>query len=390
MENIEKIQNILRQYHMDGWIFTDFQGRDIITKNFLSLGDRPATRRLFYFIPAYGSPVKVLSAIEPLLLEHLPGEKILYKGKDELCTVLSKILKPKMRLACQYSPYGNVPAVSTMDAGMLEFIRKFGVNPVSSANLLQYFGAVLTPEQVKSHEEAGIYIHRVLEEALRWIRDELDKDMRIDEWQLLQKIKTLIQKTPLVMDEPPFLGVNEHASDPGYEPSEKNSFEIKEGSRLIIDIAGKLDSPQAVYYDVTWCMYVGKTPDKFYSKLFDIVWEARETVRKSLEIGLKQGRFMKGCEADALTKAVFEKYGMEKFIKHRTGHNIGTQCHGTGTNLDDFETHDDRLLLPGTLFSVEPGLYTGEYGVRLEYDIYITPEKKVTILGPVQDKILCI
>lgn len=390
MENLEKIQNLLKQYHMDGWLFTDFHGRDMITKNFLSLQDRTATRRLFYFIPADGSPVKILSAIEPLLLDHLPGKKILYKGKDELYKVLSDVLKPNMRLACQYSPNGNVPSVSTMDAGTLEFIMDFDVKPVSSANLLQYFGAVLTPEQIKSHKEAGIYVHRVLEEALRWIRSEISKDMRIDEWQLLQKLKELIKETPLIMDGPPFLGVDAHASDPGYEPSKENCFEIKEGSRLIIDIAGKLSSPDAVYYDVTWCMYVGRKPDQRYMRLFNIVWEAREAVRAAIESELNQGGFMKGCEADALARAVFEKYGMAEFIRHRTGHNIGTQCHGIGTNLDDFETHDDRLLLPGTLFSVEPGLYTDEYGVRLEYDIYITSEKEVEILGPVQNEILCI
>lgn len=390
MIELEKIQKLLKTYGLDGWIFTDFHGRDEITKSFLSLSERPSTRRLFYIIYPDRAPVKILSAIEPLLLDHLPGEKRLYMGKDELCRVLSAALIFGRRYACQYSPAGNVPVVSTMDGGTLEFLRTFQIEPVSSANLLQYFGAVLTQKQVESHIQAGKYIHDILRTAFAWVRERLDNEAPVDEWLLLQKLQALIQKTPLTMDTPPFLGVDEHASDPGYEPLEGDCRPIVDGSRLIIDIAGKLSAPDAVYYDISWCMYVGSTPDPEYVRLFDIVWEAREAVRAAVETSLAQGRFMKGCEADALAKSVFEKYGMTAYIKHRTGHNIGCTCHGTGTNLDDFETHDDRYLIPGTMFSVEPGLYTDSHGVRLEYDIYITPEKEVKIFGPVQNEILCI
>ena len=192
------------------------------------------------------------------------------------------------------------------------------------------------------------------------------------------------------MEEPPFLGVDEHAALPGYEPVQGECKEIKEGSRLIIDFAAKLNRADAVYYDISWCMYVGDTPDETYKKYFDIVWEAREAVRLAVETALSKGQFLRGFEADVLARKVFEKYGVENYIKHRTGHNIGCKCHGTGTNLDDFETHDDRYLIPGTMFSIEPGLYTEDYGVRLEYDVYITPKRQVQIFGLVQDEILCI
>lgn len=390
MIEIEKIQRLLKEYAMDGWIFTDFHGRDEITRSFLSLSERPATRRLFYIIYPYGEPVKILSAIEPLLLDHLPGERRLYMGKEALKDELKKALLPGGRYACQYSPEGNVPVVSTMDAGTLEFLRSFHIEPVSSANLLQYFGAVLTKKQIDSHIRAGEFIHQILDDAFLWLRSQIDSGQQADEWLLLQKLKALIKETPLVMEEPPFLGVDEHASDPGYEPVQGKCKAICEGSRLIIDIAGKLPDKDAIYYDISWCMYVGKNPNEEYVRLFNIVWEAREAVRAAIAEALSEGRLLKGCEADALTRHIFEKYGMSAFIKHRTGHNIGCKCHGTGTNLDDFETHDDRYLIPGTMFSVEPGLYTENYGVRLEYDVYITPEKEIKIFGPVQNEILCI
>lgn len=390
MIELDKIQYLLKEYRLDGWIFTDFHGRDEITKTFLSLSERPATRRLFYIIYPDKEPVKILSAIEPLLLDHLSGKKHLYMGKAVLREKLGEALIPGCRYACQYSFEGNVPVVSTMDGGTLEFLRTFHIEIVSSANLLQYFGAVLTLQQVESHIKAGEYIHKILQEAFAWLRASLDAGQPVDEWLLLQKLKELIGTTPLVMEEPPFLGVDEHAADPGYEPVRGQCKSISDGSRLIIDIAGKLYGAESVYYDISWCMYVGKEPDKTYTRLFNIVWEAREAVRAAVEEALARGELMKGCEADVLVRHIFEKYHMDSFIKHRTGHNIGCKCHGTGTNLDDFETHDDRYLIPGTLFSVEPGLYTDSHGVRLEYDIYITPEREVKIFGPVQNEILCI
>lgn len=390
MADIEKIQHLLAQYHLDGWIFTDFWGSDRITREFLNLGERISTRRLFYIIPADSEPVKVLSVIEPLLLDHLPGRKLVYQGREGMDDALRQILQSGMRLACQYSPGGNVPSASTIDAGTMEYLKSFGVDLVSSADLLQYFGAVLTKEQIQTHREAGVRIHRVLTGAFEWIRGRLDSHVYTDEWLLLNELKRRSEAEGLMMDEPPFLGVDAHMADPAYEPAPEGSSEIKEGSRLIIDIAGRLKQSDAVYYDVTWCMSVGRAPDEMYKRLFRIVWEAREAVRRRLELALASGQYIKGCEADREARKVLEAYGLSKYIRHRTGHNIGTRCHGTGTNLDDYETHDDRMLLAGTLFSVEPGIYTKDYGVRLEYDIYITPEKKIEISGPVQNEILVI
>lgn len=389
-QKLEKIQRLLQENKLDGWLFTDYHGHDHITRDFLQLTDRFCTRRLFYLIPAQGQPVKLLSAIEPLLLDHLPGEKQLYKGIRGQKEALSRLLVPGQKIACQYAPMGNVPTISTMDAGLVEYLRSFGVELVSSADLMQHFGAVLTDAQIETHRQAGVIIHRILEDAFAWIRKNLDAGQYIDEWMLLQHMEETIAREPIYMDSPPFFGIDDHASDPGYEPKPQGSRQIREGSRLIVDIAGRLPQEDAIYYDVSWCMNVGPQIDAEYQRLFDLVKEARQKAFDLIQSKLDAGQDICGCEVDAHLQAFFQERGMAQYLMHRTGHNIGHRCHGVGANLDDYETHDSRTLLPGTMFSIEPGIYTRDYGVRLEYDVHITPEKQLRIYGPVQEEILVI
>lgn len=389
-QKLEKIQRLLQENKLDGWLFTDYHGHDHITRDFLQLTDRFCTRRLFYLIPAQSQPVKLLSAIEPLLLDHLPGEKQLYKGIRGQKEALSRLLVPGQKIACQYAPMGNVPTISTMDAGLVEYLRSFGVELVSSADLMQHFGAVLTDAQIETHRQAGVIIHRILEDAFAWIRKNLDAGQYIDEWMLLQHMEETIAREPIYMDSPPFFGIDDHASDPGYEPKPQGSRQIREGSRLIVDIAGRLPQEDAIYYDVSWCMNVGPQIDAEYQRLFDLVKEARQKAFDLIQSKLDAGQDICGCEVDAHLQAFFQERGMAQYLMHRTGHNIGHRCHGVGANLDDYETHDSRTLLPGTMFSIEPGIYTRDYGVRLEYDVHITPEKQLRIYGPVQEEILVI
>ena len=388
--DILKIQALLKEFHLDGWLFSDFHGHDFITRDFLHLTDRNCTRRLFYFIPAKGEPVKLLSAIEPLLLNHLPGEKILYKGVREQKEFLSRILLPGMKIACQYSPGGNVPTVSSMDAGLIEYLKTFGAELVSSADLMQHFGAVLTDAQIESHKQAAEAIHRILDQTFCWIRSSLDSGRLINEWMMLKEMERLIEKEEIYMDSPPFFGIDEHACDPGYEPAEEGSAQIREGSRLIIDIAGRMPGEDSIYYDISWCMNVGPRIDPEYQRLFDTVNGVRKQLLDYIEECLGLGKEIRGFEVDAMARSLFRQQGLDGFLMHRTGHNIGHSCHGIGANLDDYETHDDRCLLPGTMFSVEPGIYTEKYGVRLEYDVHITKDKKVRIYGPVQNEILVV
>ena len=264
------------------------------------------------------------------------------------------------------------------------------MEPVSSADLMQHFGAVLTEAQIESHRKAGVIIHRILDEIFSWIRKNLNAGRYIDEWMMLKEFGRLIRAEEIYMDSPPFFGIDDHACDPGYEPEPSGSRQIREGSRLIIDIAGRLPEEDAVYYDISWCMNVGPEIDPEYERLFNSVYNVRSRVLSFIQERLNEGKAICGYEADALAKTLFRAQGLDSYIMPRTGHNIGHNCHGIGANLDDYETHDVRRLLPGTMFSIEPGIYTQEYGVRLEYDVYITKDKKTKIFGPVPDKILVI
>lgn len=389
--DLQAIQRALKKEELDGWLFADIQARDTITQEFLGLKGAFATRRLFYFIPAKGQPVKILSGIEPLLLDHLPGSKRLYLGLEQQTAALGSVLKPGMRIAMQYSEQGNVPLVSTMDAGLFEFLKGFGIRPVSSGDLLQYFQAVLTEAQLVSHKEAGERIHRVLNQSFAWIRRSLDQGEKIEELGFEQVIFGLFEREGLEADgRSIFFGVDEHGADPGYEPTGQTSREIREGSRLIIDISGRLPGDDSVFYDVSWNMQVGKQVDPEYERLFQITREARDQAIELIQREASQGRKIPGCQVDRQTMDIFRKYGVESYRKHRTGHNIGHHCHGKGANLDAFETVDTRSLLPGTLFSVEPGIYTDIYGLRTEVDVYLTEEGKARVYGPVQKGILCI
>jgi len=388
--NIEKIQNLLKENHLAGWLFTDYHGHDFITHDFLRLSDRFCTRRLFYLIPAEGEPVKVLSAIEPLLLDHIPGRKVLYKGIKGQREALKELFISGQKIACQYSPGGNVPTISSMDAGLVEYLKSFGIELVCSADLMQHFGAVLTDAQIETHRQAGIIIHRILDKTFKWIRESIDSGKYIDEWAMLCEMKKIIADEPIYMNTPPFFGIDDHGNDPGYEPEEHGSYQIKEGSRLIIDIAGRLPQDDAVYYDISWCMNVGKDIDPEYQKLFDTVNDVRRTLLDKIQRDLDANVPVHGCDVDALAQSIFREKGLDQYLLHRTGHNIGHNCHGVGANIDDFETHDDRCLLPGTMFSIEPGIYTEKYGVRLEYDVHIGFDKKLHIYGPIQDEILII
>ena len=388
--DIQKIQKLLAQFHMDGWLFTDFHGHDFISKSFLKLTDRACTRRLFYYIPAEGEPVKLLSAIEPLLLDHLPGKRILYKGIEGQKKALAALFTPKSRIACQYSPNGNVPVISSMDAGLIEYLKTFDIEPVSSADMMQYFGAVLDEAQIESHKKAAVIIHRILDKTFAWIRANINRGTYIDEWMMLQEMKRLIADENIYMDTPPFFGIDEHGCDPGYEPKETGSKQIKEGSRLIIDIAGRLPEENAIYYDISWCMNVGPDIDPAYEKLFNTVNKARRQALDYINTKLAHDEPVRGCDVDAVTQTYFRNLHLDQYIMHRTGHNIGHTCHGIGANLDNYETHDTRCLLPGTMFSIEPGIYAEGYGVRLEYDVHITEDQTTAIYGPIQDKILII
>jgi Xaa-Pro dipeptidase len=390
MPDIPAIQAELRASKLDGWLFYDFHRRDPIAQHILELpADAMATRRWFYLIPAKGAPRKLVHRIESGALNTLPGDKLIYAGKDELRKNLPRLLGRAKTLAMQYSPRNAIPYVSMVDAGTVELVRSLGRKVVSSADLVQKFEARWTPGQFESHLDAGRVIDRVTREAFAYAADSVRRSAALTEYDLQQWILGQFRENSIVADDAPIVAVGPHSGDPHYEPEAKGSAPIRKGDLLLLDIWGKKQVPGSVYYDITWMGFLGdKVPEKF-SKIFSIVKGARDAAVAYVQQAVAAGGLIQGWQVDRAAREVIRKAGYAKYFVHRTGHNIGQEVHGNGANMDGLETQDVRRIIPRTCFSVEPGIYLPEFGVRSEVDVYVE-EGQARVTGAVQSEILAL
>ena len=387
MLNIEAIQNALQKQKLDGWLFYDILHRDPIAYRVLGLDHAIAKRRWFYMIPAKGAPRKLVHRIEAGTLDALPGEKLLYASSDELEKNLKKLLAHTKNVAMQYSPKNLIPYVSMVDAGTVELIRAQGCKVVSSADLVQEFEASWTPEQLASHRAAGREIDRITQAAFAEAARRVRAGKKFTEHDLQQWILGQFRASGVTSDSPPIVAVGPHSGDPHYEPRERHSSPVRKGDLLLLDIWGKTLAPGSVYYDITWTGYLGaKVPPK-YAKIFSIVREARDAAIAFVQDRVKAGRAIEGWQVDRAAREVIRKAGYAKYFVHRTGHNIGQEVHGTGANMDGLETRDIRRVIPHTCFSIEPGIYLPEFGVRSEVNVYVE-EGRAEVTGAVQSEIL--
>jgi Xaa-Pro dipeptidase len=387
MPDIEAIQRALQKQKIDGWLFYDILHRDPIAYRVLGLDHAIAKRRWFYMIPAKGTPRKLVHRIEAAGLDSLPGEKMVYAAAEELEKNLKKLVGRAKKVAMQYSPKNLIPYVSLVDAGTVEMVRAQGCKVVSSADLVQQFEAVWTPEQLASHRAAGVEIDRITQAAFAEAAHRLRAGKAFTEYDLQQWILGQFRASGVTTDSGPVVAVGPHAGDPHYEPREQKSSPVRKGDLLLLDIWGKTLAPNSVYYDVTWTGYLGaKVPAK-YAKIFSIVREARDAAVDFVEERVKAGRAIEGWQVDRAARQVIRRAGYAKYFVHRTGHNIGQEVHGTGANMDGLETRDIRRVIPHTCFSVEPGIYLPEFGIRSEVNVYVS-EGGAEVTGAVQTEIL--
>ncbi len=386
---LHEIQADLRAARLDGWLFYDFRGRDPIAHRILGLPNAMRTRRWFYFVPAKGIPKKLVHKIETQSLVTLPGETLYYSGQDELRKNVKKILRRAKNLAMQYSPKNAIPYVAMVDAGTVELVKSCGVKVLTSADLVQKYEACWTPQQLQSHLEAGKSIDRIVREAFALAAKGVREGKPLTEVALQQWILAEFEKDDITTDEGPDVAVNAHASDPHYAPSNERPTEIREGDLLLLDVWGKLRFSGSVYYDVAWVGYLGaKVPEKF-AKVFKVIVRARDNAVALIQSSIAAGKPPQGWQVDRAARKVIERAGYGKYFIHRTGHNIGQTVHGNGVNMDGFETHDSRHLIPGTCNSVEPGIYLPEFGMRSEVNVYVgNGEARVT--GAVQKEVLAL
>ena len=381
---IEEIQGALQAEGLDGWLFFDHHVRDPLAYRVLGLPtDMHVTRRWYYFVPATGEPRGLVHRIEPQKLDTLPGEKALYSRWAEQVDRIRELLRGARAIAMQYSPDCAIPYVSMVDGGTVDLVRSTGVEVRSSADLVQLFEARWTAEQLASHMEAGRKMDRLRAEAFDLIRSRLRDEVRVTEWDVRSHLLRWFSEEGLTTDHGPDVAVNAHASDPHYEPKPEQCSEISPGDLVLIDMWAKLQRPDAVYYDITWTGFCGESPREEIGRVFEIVRDARD---KGIE-AVCSGAARRGFEVDDAVRAHVEKHGYGEFFIHRTGHSIGTNVHGAGANMDNFETHDVRRILPGTGFSIEPGVYLPDFGIRSEVNVYVGADG-ARVTGEVQRELL--
>ena len=390
--NLEAIQAALREAGHDGWLFYDHHHRDPIGERILGLDPKAhITRRWYYFVPAEGEPRKLVHRIEQGRLDSLPGSKGHYSSWQELAAGLEAMLGDARRIAMQYSPNNAIMYVSMVDAGTVEFLRGMGKQIVSSADLVSQFEAVLSEEQSRQPSVCAAQDRQdsggVLEGDGPAAAAGVGGAGAVTEFDMVQWLSEAMRREGLVWENGPNVSVNANSSDSHYEPTAEHCAPIKEGDFVLIDIWGRMDKPGSVFYDITWTGVVGREPSEREQLVFDTVRNARDAAIATVEKAFAEGRAICGYEADDAARDVIRAAGFGEFFTHRTGHNIAHEIHGPGAHLDNLETHDERRLLPCTCFSVEPGIYLPEFGVRSEVDM-LTSANKAWVTGKIQRELV--
>jgi Xaa-Pro aminopeptidase len=381
--NLTAIQAALRESNVDGWLFYDHHHRDPIAYRVLKIRPAMCTRRWYYLIPSEGTPAKLVHRIERGNLAGLPGIEHAYSSWSEQRERLKKIVEGKKTIAMQYSHLNDIPYIGLVDAGTIELVRSLGVEVVSSADLVQLFEARWSAEALASHFEAGKAVHAIVRQAFAMIGDAVRGGKTIGEYDVQQEILRLFGVCELEADEAPIVAVNENTANPHYSPAPSASRAIGANDFVLLDVWAKLQKPGAVYFDITWTGYVGEEVPRRYAEIFTIVQEARDAAVSLVQQAMREGRPLRGYQVDDAARGVVERHGYGEFFSHRTGHSIGEDVHGNGANMDNFETRDDRRIIPRTCFSVEPGVYLPEFGVRSEVNIYVE-ERDARVTGEVQ------
>lgn len=392
--NLDAIQAALRDASLDGWLFYDHHHRDPLAARILGLDPQAhVTRRWYYFIPASGEPRKLVHRIEQGRLDALPGAKTQYSSWQELHAGLEALLQDQKKIAMQYSPNNDIMYVSMVDAGTVEFVRSLGKEIVTSADLVSQFEAVLSEEQMASHQAAQRVIDPIVAEA--WL--EMGRRLRppsgsgsattVKEYDMVVWLGEAMRREGLVWANGPDVSVNANTSDSHYEPTAERSSPIREGDFVLIDIWGRRNQPGSIYYDITWTGVIGREPSAKEQLVFETVRDARDAAIARVEQSFATGRAIRGFEADDAARNVIRTAGFGEFFTHRTGHNIAIELHGSGAHLDNLETHDVRRILPNTCFSVEPGVYLPEFGVRSEVNMLTAPGK-AWVTGRIQRELV--
>jgi Xaa-Pro aminopeptidase len=382
MFDLASVQKALGDLGLDGWLLYDFRGLNVLARRVLGLStEHMLSRRWFYFLPARGEPRKLVHRIESGALDAFPGSKRVYLRWQELEAGVAALVAGAKRIAMEYVPRNANPYVSRVDAGTVELVRSCGVEIVPSGDLIQLFEACWDDEQWAMHLEAAQHTRSAYDAAFAFIVERIRRDGLVRETTVQQRILQHFEQHHLVTDHPPIVAVNAHSGDPHYAPGPDSDAPIREGDFVLIDLWAKLNRPRAVYSDLTWTCFVGKQAPARQQEVFRIVAAARDAAIQRVRDAFTRGETLQGWQVDRAARDVIEAAGHGAAFCHRTGHSIGQETHGNGANMDDLETHEERRVLPRTCFSVEPGIYLPEFGVRSEVNVFVDGASKVHVTG---------
>ncbi len=386
--NLLEVQNQLNQAGIEGWLLYDFQGTNPIARKLLGITGQLITRRWFYWIPRTGNPLAFCHKIEQQAFSSLGVSVDTFRSWQEMVSGLKRHLSGSQTIAMEYSPFCAIPYVSKVDAGTIELIKSLGKEVVSSANLVQYFEARWSTQQFQMHQEASRRLMKILLDTLEGIRQALQTNESISEYSVQQKMLARYQEHRLTTSSPPIVAVNQNSANPHYEPSREGSAPIRPGDFLLVDFWAKLDEKNSVYADYTWVANLGESIPEPIQNIWEIVRGARDAATDYVKAHYLKTLNLQGWQVDAVSRDYITQRGYGEFFVHRTGHNIGEEDHGNGANMDSLETKDARLLIPNTCFSIEPGIYLKDFGIRSEVNVYLDREESVVTGDPIQTEVL--
>lgn len=382
MFDLAAVQAALRDQKIDAWLLYDFRASNVLARRIVGLRpDLMNSRRWFYLVPASGEPQKLVHRIEPGTLDHLPGSKRIYLKWQELEAGVAALIGNHQRVAMEYVARNANPYVSRVDAGTVELVRSCGAEIICSGDLIQLFEATWDDEQWAMHLEAAKHTRSAFDAAWSFLADRVRKDGSVHELDVQQRILDHFKQYGLISDHPPNVSVGPHSGDPHYEPKAGDAGIIRAGDFVLIDLWAKLDKPRGVYSDLTWTGFVGADVPEKYEKIFQIVASARDAGIQRVRDAFAKKEPLLGWQVDAATREVIDRAGYGEYFCHRTGHSIGQETHGNGANMDGLETREERRVLPRTCFSIEPGIYFAEFGVRSETNVFVDAVGQVHVTG---------
>jgi Xaa-Pro dipeptidase len=390
--DVPAVQGALAAEGLDAWLLYDFHGLNPIAASVTAVdrqGGHLATRRWYYLIPATGEPRGLVHAIESRSLAHLPGRSQTYAGREQLERGLVELLAGRRRVAMEYSPHCAIPYIARVDAGTIELIRSVGVDVVSSGDLVQRFSAAWSAPAIATHHEASDKLYRIKDRAMEALARQTHGGATTTEFDIQQLMVGWFRDEGLISDSAPIVAAGENAGNPHYLPTREASRPIGSSELVLLDLWGKLARPGAVFADITWVGFTGRAIPERFARAFSVIRDGRDAAVACVQAAARSGRDIRGFEVDRAASAVIRDAGFGDNILHRTGHSLGESVHGNGANMDDYETHDDRRLIAGTGFTIEPGVYFPDFGVRTEINM-VMDARDATVTGPLQTEILAL